>query len=181
MDEISLHILDIIENSINAGASRILLKIIKDSPNDLLKVIIKDNGRGMTPEQVAKSTDPFYSTKTRGKGGLGLALVKQTCEQTQCSFFIDSVPGAGTMVEALMKLSHPDRPVMGNLAGSLTAIIAGLGDPIDLLFEVDADGFSYILDTVEIKKELDGMPVSHPSVLKFIRDDIADNIKNLFD
>lgn len=181
MDEISLHILDIVENSINAGATSILLKIYKDTRSNILRVTIKDNGKGMTREQAEKAADPFYSTKTSGKGGLGLALIKQTCEQCECSFNIDSEPGLGTVVEATMLISHPDRPVMGNLATTVMSLIAGLSKNSDLVFEVDADGFDYRIDTKEIKKELEDMPLTHPSVLQFIRDDIHSNTGHLFD
>lgn len=181
MDEISLHILDIVENSITARASRILLRIEKDTKNNIIKVSIKDNGKGMTEEQLAKATDPFFSTKTLGKGGLGLALIKQTCEQCECTFNIDSKLGLGTIVEATMLIDHPDRPVMGDITSTVVALIAGLGKDLDLIFEVYADGHEYRLDTAVIRAELDGMPLNHPAVMQFMKEDIHGNISHLFD
>lgn len=181
MDEISLHILDIVENSITAGSTKILLRIIKDTNKNIIKVIVKDNGKGMTPEQLKMSTNPFYSTKKQGKGGLGLALIKQTCEQCECTFNMDSKLGLGTLVEATMLIDHPDRPVMGDLTSTVVSLIAGLNENLNMIFEVNADEFNYKLDTSEIRKELDGMPLNHPAVMQFMKNDIKENIEDIFD
>jgi len=134
MKDLSLHILDIAENSIRAGASIVEILIVEDEKNDLLIVQIKDNGKGMDKELKYKAANPFFTTKSGKRIGLGLALLSQATKEAQGSFQITSGPGAGTTVKAAFKYSHPDCKPLGNITETLETLIAGNRD-IDFIFE----------------------------------------------
>ena len=119
MQDISLHILDIAENSIAAEASKIEIVIIEDTIADLLTVEIKDNGRGMDEETVKRALDPFYTSKTGKRVGLGIPLLAQAAREGGGSFDIESVPDGGTGLIARFVLSHPDRKPLGDVDGTV--------------------------------------------------------------
>ena len=112
MNDLSMHILDIIQNSLSAGASIIELDVSEDVLNNLLTVTIKDNGKGMTPEQVAQVTDPFFTSRTTRKVGMGLPLYRQSAEQSGGTLKVESEVGVGTSVIATFGYDHVDRPPM---------------------------------------------------------------------
>ena len=114
-----MHILDIIENSIRAGAGKIHISVIEDNPADLLQIIIKDDGRGMDKNLVKQALDPFFTTKPDKKTGLGLALFAQAAQASGGSFTINSVPHTGTEITAVFKMSHPDMQPLGDVAESV--------------------------------------------------------------
>ena len=119
MQDISLHILDIAENSIAAEASKIEIVIIEDTIADLLTVEIKDNGRGMDEETVKRALDPFFTSKTGKRVGLGIPLLAQAAREGGGSFDIESVPDGGTGLIARFVLSHPDRKPLGDVDGTV--------------------------------------------------------------
>lgn len=119
MQDISLHILDIAENSINAAASRIEIKIVEDLKRDLLTVEIRDNGQGMDEETVRKALDPFYTSKPGKRVGLGIPLLAQAAREGGGSFTIESESDGGTSLIARFTLSHPDRKPLGNVDGTV--------------------------------------------------------------
>lgn len=178
MLEISLHILDIAENSLSAGASLVEISLEKDDVRDLLTLTVRDNGSGLSPEDVARVVDPFYTTRTTRRVGMGLSLLKQTAEQSGGNFKIDSAPGIGTMVRAEFTLSHLDRPPLGNLTDTLMTLIVGRQDA-DFVYRQIDDGRVFELDTREVKAELDGVPLSHPDVLVFLRENIKSGVAEL--
>jgi signal transduction histidine kinase len=119
MQDISLHILDIVENCVAAGASGITIHIIEDSEKDALTVEIEDNGRGMDQETVRKALDPFYSTKPGKRVGLGIPLLAQAAREGGGKFEIESKPESGTRIIASFVLSHPDRKPLGDVKGTV--------------------------------------------------------------
>jgi len=125
MEDLSLHILDIVENSLAAGASRIEIRITEDTRQDLLALEISDNGKGMDPETARRTLDPFFTTRTTRKVGLGLPLLAQAAEQAGGRLEVVSGPGRGTTVRAEFRLSHPDMKPLGDVAETLRAILAG--------------------------------------------------------
>lgn len=124
MQDLSLHILDIAENAIRAGSDRITIEIVEDEKNDKLVVSIEDNGKGMNEETIKKAMDPFFTTKSGKKFGLGLSLLSQAAHQSEGSFKVDSKEGVGTKVTASFKLSHPDTKPIGNILETLTTLMA---------------------------------------------------------
>ncbi|RMD59340.1 MAG: ATP-binding protein [Nitrospirae bacterium] len=174
MEDISLHILDIVENSIKAGASFITIKIKEDLINDLLTVEIIDNGIGIDKDEIKKVTDPFYTTGNK-KVGLGLSLLKQAVEEANGELIIDSEKGKGTKIKATFIHSHINRKPIGNIADTLITLIAGHPN-IDFVYEHERTGSpTYRLDTREIKKILKDMSINTPVVLGAIRNDILSN------
>jgi histidinol phosphatase-like PHP family hydrolase/anti-sigma regulatory factor (Ser/Thr protein kinase) len=138
MQDLSLHILDVVENSISASASRIKILIAEDTPGDRLSLEISDNGKGMDAETRQKVLDPFYTTRSTRRVGLGLALLAQAAREAGGSLEITSQPGQGTTVKATFQLSHPDRKPLGDIAETLGTILAGRPE-LDLQFEYTRD------------------------------------------
>ncbi len=139
MEDLSLHILDIVENSIRAGAKKIEIRIIVDKKKDLLDIKIIDDGEGMDRKMLKKVLDPFYTTKNTGRIGLGLPLLAQSAEESGGSIKIKSKPGNGTKVRATFGYSHIDRRPLGDISKSLKVLIAANPD-IDFIYEYIEDG-----------------------------------------
>jgi hypothetical protein len=176
--EISLHILDIVENSTRAGAKTVSIDIIEDTVKDILSLEIRDNGSGMSEDVLRKVIDPFFTTKTVRNVGLGLPMLAQAAERAEGRFIIESKGGEGTRVAADFKLSHIDRQPLGDISGTLVTLIAGNED-IDLIYRHKHNGQTYILDTREIKKEIEDIPINHVAVLNFIRNHITEGLKEI--
>lgn len=175
MEDLSLHILDIAENSIRADAKKIEISITKDAENDLLRIKVIDDGRGMDDGTLAKIRDPFFTTKHK-KTGLGIPLLSQTAEQTGGKLVIDSAPGKGTRVTVTFGWSHVDRPAIGNMAETLMTLIVGHPE-IDVLY-VEQDGDRvFRFDTGEIKRELEDVPISTPEALDAVRELLQEEIR----
>lgn len=124
MEDLSLHILDIAENSLAAGASRVLIAVEEDEDRDVLTFVVEDNGRGMTEEERRRVLDPFYTTKGK-KTGLGLPLLAQTAEQCGGALALEPARGGGTRVTARFRFSHFDRPPLTKMAETLMALAFG--------------------------------------------------------
>jgi hypothetical protein len=169
VEDLSLHILDIAENAVRAEASRIEIIITKDDGHDLLTVEIRDNGKGMDRETLDRTRDPFFTTKSK-KTGLGIPLLAQAAEQTGGSLKIESQQGRGTVVTVVFSWCSVDRPVLGDVASTLVTLIAGHGGEVDFLYEERRGDGLERLDTAELKKELDDVPVTAPAVLEAIRE-----------
>ncbi len=153
MEDLSLHILDIVENSIRAKASRIEIKVIEDIRKDLLTIEIKDNGQGIDEGTVKRVLDPFFTTRTTRKVGLGLPLLSQAARESGGEVEIESKVGRGTRVKATFGYSHIDRKPLGNMEMTLTALIAG-NPEVDFTYEHKKDGLEYRWDTKEIRDGL---------------------------
>jgi signal transduction histidine kinase len=176
--EISLHILDIVENSTRAGAKTVSIDIIEDTAKDILSLEIRDNGSGMTEDVLNKVIDPFFTTKKVRSVGLGLPMLALAAERAEGRFAIESKGGEGTRVAADFKLSHIDRQPLGDISGTLVTLIAGNED-VDLIYRHEHDGQVYIFDTREIKKEIEDIPINHVAVLNFIRNHITEGLKEI--
>jgi len=138
MEDLSLHILDIVENSISASANRIEILIAEDTHRDLLCLEIKDNGKGMDAEARVRALDPFFTTRTTRRVGLGLPLLAQAARESGGKLEITSEPGRGTTIKAVFQLSHPDRKPLGDIAETLRTILSGRPE-LDLQFEYKRD------------------------------------------
>jgi len=178
MLELAMHILDIAENSVRAGAKLVTIRIVEDLEKDLYVLEIADNGKGMNAEERQRALDPFYTTKKVRKVGLGLPMLQIASTNTGGEFRLDSEVGVGTTVTAKFRQGHIDRQPLGNIASSLVGLI--LGNPgVDFLYHHRINGRSYTLDTREIKNELEDVPLSHPEVTKFIREHINEGLKDI--
>ena len=178
MLELSLHILDIAENAVRAKARRVFISMTEDQANDRLTLELRDDGAGMTPEELKRVLDPFYTTKKVRRVGLGLPMLAQAAENAGGSFTIESQPGKGTVVTVAFQLTHVDRQPLGNLAGTLVTLITGNPD-IHFVYRHRCNGRTYTLDTDEIKKEIDDVPIHHIEVLRWIRLDVEAGLKKI--
>ena len=124
MEDLSLHILDVAENAITAGAENISIVVQDDVARDLLTIEITDDGKGMGEDALEKASDPFYTTRTTRKVGLGLALLKEAAAMANGQVDIRSAPNRGTTVRATFQLSHIDRKPLGKMADTITALLA---------------------------------------------------------
>ncbi|MEA2095380.1 MAG: ATP-binding protein [Candidatus Cloacimonadota bacterium] len=150
MEDLSLHILDVVENSIEANASKIVIKIVEEKSNDLLVVEIKDNGRGMNKEIINKVLDPFYTTRTTRNVGMGLSLLAQAAKESNGDFEIISKVNVGTEVKATFQYNHIDRKPIGDMKNTLITLM--LSHPeINFVYEHQDDDGNYILDSKELR------------------------------
>jgi len=175
VDEISLHILDIAENSLRAGAQNVEILVDGGPKQDLLRIVVQDDGTGMDAETLASVRNPFFTTKQK-KTGLGIPLLAQAAEQAGGGLTVDSEPGIGTRVTVTFQWSHVDRPKMGSLAETLLTIIAGHPE-IDVVYAERVDGEAFRLDTREIKNELDDVPINSAQVLEALRGMLKDGMR----
>ena len=173
MDNLSFHITDITANSIRAKASDIEIDIqIKDTS---IRIRIADNGCGMDPETVSLIRNPFYTTRTTRKVGLGLPFLIQNAEQTGGNVEISSIQGKGTVVVACFVSSHIDCPPWGDLPGTM-AMLIGSNPDINIHFSYHSDLVSFDISTRELKEILEDMPLSHPKVMLYLKELIANQI-----
>lgn len=173
MEDLSLHILDIVENSITAGAANIGIKIHEDTKENLLLIEISDNGKGMDKEMLKNALDPFHTTRTTRNIGLGIPFLADAARDTGGDIAIKSVKGEGTTITATFRHDHIDRKPLGDIGKTLIVIIASNPD-IDILFEYKKNNSEYMLDTAEIKKDLDSVPINTPGVIKAIENDLKE-------
>jgi signal transduction histidine kinase len=138
VEDLSLHVLDIVENSTRAGATRVDIKITEDYERDLLTIEIGDNGAGMDDDMKAKLLDPFFTTKTTRRVGLGLPLLAQAARDTEGELEINTAPGEGTTVRASFKHSHPDRKPLGDMLLTVKTVV--LSNPELVLTYEHRDG-----------------------------------------
>lgn len=183
MRELSLHILDILQNSVEAGATWIELLLEEDLTNDILSITVKDNGRGMDEAQVTRATDPFFTTRTTRHVGLGLPLLAAATERCAGSFKISSAPGAGTTVVAEFQHSHIDRASLGNIADTLLALIMSesFSQACDLHYVHRVGDKKFEFDTAQIREELGEIPLTHRLVRDWLREFISEGEKTLYE
>jgi hypothetical protein len=181
MKDLSLHIHDIIENSLSSGADKIRVRIDEDIKNDLLLIEVGDNGKGMDEDMLKNVLDPFYTTRTTRRVGLGIPLLAQAAKECNGDMKITAEKGKGTTITATFQYSHIDRKPLGDIERTLIVIIATNPD-IHFIFEHTKNNSSYVLDTDEIKKKLGGLPINSPKAIKIIKNDISiwlNNIKHV--
>ena len=174
MPEISMNVLDIAENSVRAGASLIEITVTVSEKDDLLSIIIKDNGCGMTKEQVEHVEDPFFTTRTTRKVGLGVPFYKMAAQNTGGDFYIKSEPGVGTEVFASFGLSHIDRMPLGDMNSTIHTLIT-FNTHIDFVYIYEYNDRSFTLDTREFRQILEGVPLDSPDVSLYIKDYLREN------
>jgi len=174
MTEISLNVLDVAENSVRAGASLVDIRIAVDTAADRLTVVIKDNGCGMTKKQLTQVTDPFFTSRTTRKVGLGVPFFKYAAESTGGSFGIVSQPQEGTKVRAEFVLSHIDRMPMGDISSTIHNLIV-YHPETDFVYCYSYNGHSFNLDTQELKDILGGIPFHTPEVSVYIKAYLDEN------
>ncbi|KPK64278.1 hypothetical protein AMJ83_03380 [candidate division WOR_3 bacterium SM23_42] len=177
MEDLSLHILDIIENSVAAGATNIEIVIEEDIVGNLLLIKINDDGRGMDKETLTKSIDPFYTTKGTRRVGLGLSMLAQATKEAAGSLDVRSKPGKGTRITARFVYDHIDRKPLGNMAETITTCIAGSSPKADFKYRHRKGDQEFIFSTKEIKKRLNGVAINDPEIILFLREQIEEGLQ----
>jgi len=178
MTEISLNVLDVANNSIRANASLIEITVCVNSKLDVLTVTITDNGCGMTQEQISHVEDPFFTTRTTRKVGLGVPFFKFAALSTGGSFQISSEPGIGTKVVAVFGLSHIDRMPLGDMCSTIRTLIT-MNTQIDFLYIYEFNGNRFQLDTREFREILGDVPFQVPEVSAYIKEYLEENQKEV--
>ena len=178
MQELSLNILDIAQNAVKAGATLTAITVAEDTAAHRMTITIADNGCGMTEEQVQRVIDPFYTTRTTRRVGLGVPFWKMAAELTGGSFSIASTPGVGTTVTAVFDTGSIDCMPLGDIAATVTALIQCNPD-IDFVYTRRIDGREMTADTREFRQALEGVPLCQPEVLAFIGGFIEENTQEL--
>ncbi len=178
MKELALHILDIAQNSIRAGAGEIRISICESSADDLLTIVISDNGKGMDKETLQKAADPFFTSRKTRRVGLGLPLLSMNAALSGGEMKIASSPEAGTAVTASFKLSHIDRPPMGDLGGTVSFLITA-NPSINIAYMYSADNQSWGVTTQEIREALGASSITSLKVVKYLREMISENTNEL--
>ncbi len=178
MKELSLNILDITYNSIKAKASKIEITVIESQKDNRIEISIGDNGCGMSEEFLRQVTDPFITTRTTRKVGLGIPLFKQSAEDTGGTFSITSAVGEGTTVAATFGMDHLDRMPIGDMSSTIISLIQA-NDEIRFIYRHQTDNGEFILDTDELHAQLGDVPLSEPAVLNWIGEYINENLEDI--
>ncbi len=179
MRELSLNVMDVAQNSVRAEASLVTITVEESDKNDSLSISIEDNGCGMTEEQVSQVIDPFFTTRTTRKVGLGVPLFKLSAEQTGGSFEIKSKLGEGTVTTARYVKSHVDMTPLGDI-NSTVEILIRCNPQIDFVFTRTNDNGSFTLDTRELRAVLEGVSLDTPDVTEWIRQYLEEQTQILF-
>jgi len=146
MEDLSLHILDIVENALRAGAKKVEINIDEDVKQDHLKIEIRDDGKGMDQTMLEKALDPFFTTKTVREVGLGLSLFREAARAAGGDMTVESEPGKGTCVKATFQHSHVDRQPLGDMALTLQTLIVA-NPAVRFLYSHRENGEKICLDT----------------------------------
>lgn len=179
MKELSLHILDIVQNSVAAGAKFITLDLIEDVNTDLLEFSIKDDGCGMTEETLKKVTDPFTTGRTTRRVGLGIPLLKAAAELTGGGLELTSEPGVGTTVTARFVYDSIDRQPLGNMAETILGLITSY-ENIDFVYYHRVNEKEFTIDTREIKGILGEVSLNEPEVVLWLSGFLNENETELY-
>ena len=173
-----MHILDIAENSIAAQAKKIEIRIEESREKDLLSLEIADDGKGMNKNMIEKATDPFFTTKKLRRFGLGLSLLAEATKAANGHFSIQSKPGEGTRVNATFQTSHIDIKPLGDIPQTIITLIMGHPE-VDILYCHRVNHTEYLLDTQEIRAQLNGIPINSTEAIRSIRKNIKEGLDNL--
>lgn len=168
MEELSLHILDIAENSTAAGATCVEIRVRESRQEDRLSIEITDDGSGMSEETLRQATDPFFTSRSVRRVGLGLSLFEQAARAAGGEFKIESRPGSGTKVTGVFQYSHVDRQPLGDVAGTLLALVVG-NPRADFEYFHQADDLAISFSTREIRTQLQGIPINAPEGIAAVR------------
>jgi hypothetical protein len=178
--EIALHVLDLLQNSVEAGASRVSVDITEDAATDRLVLEVRDDGRGMPPRIRDRVFDPFVTTRRTRRVGLGLPLLAVAARQTGGDASVESSPGRGTTITVSFGLTHLDRAPLGDMAATLVTILAA-NPQLKLHYRHRRDGGEALFDTEVIANQMGAVPWGEPQVALWARDAIRSGLAALPD
>jgi anti-sigma regulatory factor (Ser/Thr protein kinase) len=176
--ELALHIMDLAENGLNAGATLIELSVDEDRLANRLTITIRDNGRGIPEKLVNDALSPFFTTRTTRRVGLGLSLFREASRRCEGTFELKSEEGKGTEVSATFRMDHIDLAPLGDMGSTLSCLI--MGNPgVDFLYRHRVDDRTFQLDTRQVKAELEGVDINEPEVVQYIGALINESLSEL--
>ena len=175
MNDLSMHIIDIVQNSLSAGASRVCLTVDEDPGADRLTIVVADDGKGMTAEQVRRLADPFFTSRTTRRVGMGIPLLMQSARQSGGDVRISSEPGKGTEVTAEFGYSDLARPPLGDLANALMLMVSANPDR-DFLFTYRYAGREYAFDTADVREVFGNGALEDLTLIRNLEKMIKDNM-----
>ena len=179
MDELSLNILDIAQNSIAAEASLVEIDVEEDNSADLITLRVKDNGKGMSEDFLKSVEDPFITTRTTRKIGLGISFLKEAAEMTGGTIKLKSELGVGTTVTATFVMSHIDRQPLGNLTETIITLVT-LNTEIDFIIRYKVNENEFVFSSQEVKILLgEDASLSSPAIVVFLTEYVREHIENL--
>jgi len=178
MNELSLHILDLAQNSIRANAGLLEIYIQENPEQDFFSIEIIDNGCGMEADTLKRVSDPFYTSRTTRKVGLGIPMLKQNAEQCDGSFHIESTPGIGTRLKATFSYKHIDRPILGDIVGTILILLSNESGT-EILYRHQTLRGEFNFDSREIKKVLEGTPIATKEIRDFLRAMLSENLDQI--
>lgn len=173
-----MHILDIVENAITSKASQVQIRITEDQEKDHMTVEIEDDGEGIPAHFLDKVADPFFTTRSTRRVGLGLSLLQQAARACEGDLQVRSREGEGTLVRADFRYDHIDRKPLGDMASTMVTLIVG-NPSMDFQYVHSKGDKAFCFDTVELKRELEDVPIDHPRVVQFVRDEIKKGLEEL--
>jgi anti-sigma regulatory factor (Ser/Thr protein kinase) len=176
--ELALHILDIAENSVAAGASTVEITVDEDLTRNRICIVIQDDGKGMDEQMLSRVADPFVTSRTTRTAGLGIPFLKAAAEACNGSLRLSSEPGRGTRLEAEFERDHIDRMPLGDLPGTVLTLVVGFPET-RWVFNYQVDGERFTFDDRSLKRELGDIPLSEPSVLRFIRETLQAGVAGI--
>jgi len=176
MEDLSLHILDVAENSVAAQASRIEIRLAEDKKLDALSIEVIDNGIGMDEETQKRALDPFFTTKKTRRFGLGLSLLSESAKAANGYLSLSSRKGKGTRIKAVFQYSHIDRRPLGNIGQTIIALVIGNPD-IDFIYVHKKDRQRYVFDTKRIRSQLKDIPINSLEGMRMIKEELRKDPK----
>ena len=174
MRELALHVLDIAENSVKANATLVTVEI--EAVDNVLTIRISDDGKGMSEDFLKRVTDPFTTTRTTRKVGMGIPLFKQAAETSGGTFEIKSELGVGTVVTVTFKLDDIDRMPLGDVAETATTL---LYPDCDFVWKYKVGEEEFVFDTREVREELGDIPIDSPEIVVFLKSMLKENIESI--
>jgi anti-sigma regulatory factor (Ser/Thr protein kinase) len=178
LNELALHLLDIAENGVTAQAKTVQVIVEEDTRTDRLKLAVIDDGVGMPPEKVAKLADPFVTSRTTRKVGLGIPLLKAAAEACNGWLEVQSTPGKGTSLSAEFQRSHIDRMPLGDITGTVLSLVVGWPET-HWIFRYRLNDAEFLFDDQPIKDELGDLPLCEPEILAFLRQTLEEGVAGL--
>ena len=179
MRDLSLHLLDLAQNSVRAGAATVCLKVLL-AGDGVLSLIIEDDGCGMSEELLARVQSPFATTRTTRKVGLGIPMMAENCRLAGGDLHLESQPGKGTRLTATMNTASIDCLPLGDLAGTVTALVSANPDGPDFILHCLSPKGEMQFDTREIRQALQGVPLNEPEIITWMMESLQEEIQPIF-
>lgn len=178
MRDLASHILDVVQNSVRARATKIEITVAEHRRRDLCAIEIKDNGKGMNSDSQRQIFNPFFTTRSQRDIGLGIPLLKQRAEQTGGELQLISQEGKGTTVYAVFKLSHWDCPPLGEIAETVSLLITAYPD-IHIVYNHQTDNGKYSIDSSQAKQMYPDSTNGMFQILRNIQAILQQNLENI--